>query len=307
MCTLVKNKCLREECNNSAKENRKDSFCSDLCSNIYHLFQHRKLQEQYSELKIAPSELFNVKTKRKERRNCERLGCKNKISQRGTKRRFCSSKCYKIKRFCQLPGCNNPLHTNRPWTKFCSVECRQKSEKRPDAFCLNPECKKKLEKQWQKKYCSNKCSGIHKFGNVNKNTHCQNEECGKDLTKSQILSLNKYCSLACSQKKKKIGIGGITLRKAYKHWKYPRRMVRTEDGFVLLAKLTWEKANNQEVPKGWTIGYKDGNTFNDEDAENLFIFEIKENLKSYKKNKKPEIETKNNGGDFTTEDFAKSF
>ena len=311
MCTSINEYCLRDGCQNKKKDTREDSFCSDLCSNMYHLNNHRKLKEQYSELRIAPSEFYNVKKKRNVRRNCERPGCENKISQRGTKRRFCSKECYaetrKIKRTCQLPGCNKPLHTNRPWTKFCSVECRQKSETRPDAFCLNPECQKKLEKQWQKKYCSNRCAGIHKFGNVNKITHCQNEECGKELTESQMLSLNKYCSLPCSQKKKKIGLGGITLRKAYKHWQYPRRMVRTEEGFVLLAKLTWEKANNQKVPKGWTIGYKDGNTFNDEDAENLFIFEIKEKLKSYKKNNKPELETKSNGGNFTAEDFAKSF
>jgi hypothetical protein len=311
MCTSSENNCLRQGCVNKIKEERGDSFCSDLCSNMYHLSQHLKLKDQYSELSLAPSEFYNVKKKRKQRRGCEKPGCTNKISQRGTKRRFCSKECYaetrKINRFCQLPGCKNPLHTNKPWTKYCSVECRQKSERRPEAFCLNTECGKKLEKRWQKKYCSNACAGIHRFRNIEKFTNCQNVNCGKELTKKQIIGLNKFCSLECSKESKKPKVGDIRLLKKYKHWKYPRRMVRTENGFVLLAKIAWEKANNQKVPKGWTIGYKDGNTFNDEDVENLFIFEIKEKLKSYKKANPTTKEGIKDERSFTAEEYAKSF
>lgn len=263
------------------------------------------VNDQYAELRIDPSELYNVKNKKKkEPRCCQRPGCNNLIKHRGLKRKYCSVECSgivsRIPRSCQFPGCNNPLHTNRPWTKFCSVECRQKWEKGPEKFCKNPECGKKLEKNWQKKYCSTSCSGIHKFGKNEKYTHCQNSECNKKLTLDQIKGGNKFCTLECNHASKKTHDGHIVLRKDSKRWKYPKRFMKRNGEYVLLAKVTWEKANNQATPKGWGIGYKDGNTFNDEDVDNLFIFDPK---KTFGRNKtvSKEEEIKNESeGNFIT-------
>lgn len=66
----------------------------------------------------------------------------------------------------------------------------------------------------------------------------------------------------------------VRLRKR-KHQKYPRKYIKIETGeWVLYSKYLWE-TNFGEIPKGYTVGFKDNDTFN-HSFENLELITIQE-------------------------------
>lgn len=86
--------------------------------------------------------------------------------------------------------------------------------------------------------------------------------------------------------------GTIILRKRAGKWKFPRRRILLENGtWKLLMVHVWEQANGL-VPKGHNVIPKDGDTFNDQDLNNLKLVSTIEVSKEKQKQKAKEAEKK---------------
>lgn len=242
------------------------------------------------ELKLSPVTPKNIKIKKeriiKEKKICKNQGCNNHIKARGTKHKYCSIKCsgeskkkWKI-RVCK--NCNKTYQSSRHKKIFCSVNCYRAGIK-VERICQNTECNSIIKKSTKgSKYCSERCYHYIRSKHIVRVTHCQFNQCGEKLTEKKMQYFQKYCGRDCYQKDRKIKneslIGEkISLRKR-KEWEYPRRFIKTENGWVMLARYTWEKANGSIPPKHY-IAYKDGDSFNDMNIDNLYLKKHEDNLR----------------------------
>lgn len=305
MCNLKH--CQRTGCENHIPANRTDDFCSNKCKETQAVLKEIALKDSYKELGLGNLPL-NLKNTKKEKK-CLREGCENLVKKRGKKSKYCSLSCsFESKKKYQIipcGHCSTPFQSNRFKKYFCSRECHRASIK-VERYCAYSECGKLLSNlKGVKTYCSNECYKKSISAGVIKFDTCQLEECGKALSYSQKRSQQKYCSheCFCKNKQKASGnsIGKIGMRKA-KHWEYPRRYIKTERGWILLARYTWEQANGP-LPPYHFISYKDGNTFNDSDINNLEIFHVFNSPN--RKNNKQEQEhiTESSGEFFSVKDF----
>lgn len=225
----------------------------------------------------------------KEKKICGNLGCSNNIKARGTRAKYCSLKCsiedkkkWKI-RICK--NCNIEYQSTRYRKSFCSTKCYREDVK-VERRCQNSECNSVIKKSVKKsKYCSKNCYKYIRSKHIVRITHCQFNGCGEKLSETKMKYFQKYCGSNCYQKDRKIknesSIGEkISLRKR-KEWEYPRRFIKTQNGWIMVARHTWEKVNGSIPPKHY-IAYKDGDSFNDQDIDNLYIKNSEENIKGRK-------------------------
>lgn len=278
------NHCRRNGCEKHVPENRTDGFCSNACKVLKTL----ELRDSYKELRIAELPL-NLRQKR-EKKICANEGCNNIVTKRGKKAKYCSLSCsseskrkYKV---IPCENCSTPFKSERFRTHFCSRQCYidSVSVKR---YCENSECGKLLSNVGGiKKYCSIACYRKIKGAGLVRFDNCQSKGCENKLTAFQRKNGQKFCSKSCYHKNRiesaGDGFGKISLRKE-KGWEYPRRFIKTERGWILLSRYTWEQANGP-LPPYHIIVCKDGNTFNDSDINNLEIIHIS---KIGKKKKSP--------------------
>lgn len=229
------------------------------------------------ELKLSHIPPKGIIKKNKIIKICQLDGCNNELKSYPSTKKYCSMKCYhkhrtKLNIF-KCKRCNSEFKPNHKGRIFCSNKCFLDSI-RVERYCNNNNCGKRItDTDSVKKYCSIKCYNSSRSRSF-KIDKCQLEDCSKPLTKEQIRVSQKYCSRGCSTndrlKKSKDLIGvKISLRKR-EEWDYPRRYIKTESGWVLLSRFLWEKQNGP-IPKDHYIGYKDNNTFNDEDINNLYL------------------------------------
>ena len=215
---------------------------------------------------------------------CQLEICKKKFIPKRKTTKYCSLGCLKISRRiikkCQAEGCGCTLPAGSSSVKFCSRICYLNTI-RPYKKCHNNDCNNHINYRHNSKFCSMSCYRQEGSKNVIHYYNCQKKECYNVLSKAQFDNMQKYCSSKCcldDKKEKSIeNIGNIYLRKV-KRWNYPRRFIKTKNGFILLSKYIWEKVNGP-IPKHHYIVYKDGNTFNDEDINNLSILHISESPK----------------------------
>jgi hypothetical protein len=287
--------CLRPGCEKHVPVHRNDGFCSFNCKKTHEIMQFRKTQEQYSELPLVKAPVVSkIKI-------CLADGCENIVKKRGKAAKYCSQKCFhESKRKyhiipCENPGCKKPFQSGRFNKRFCSRECFHiviKSEKN----CANQECQKLFTPEKRSsKYCCRACFDAVRGKNILHYDVCQFSNCGKKLSAEQRERHQKFCSVSCSfsDRKEKMGtgIGKITFRKE-KGWVYPRRFIKTEKGWILLSRYTWEQVNGP-LPKHHIVVCKDGNTFNDDDISNLEIAHVSKALlaKSIRKTEKVQEES----------------
>lgn len=246
------------------------------------------------ELRIDAYTPKNLKIKKekkiKEKKICRNSQCENEVKAKGSRRKYCSLKCsaeskkkWKI-RICK--NCSNEYQSSRYRKIFCSEKCYREGIK-VKRICQNPECNSVIEKSTKEsKYCSKKCYNYIRTKHIIRITHCQNKECSKELTETKKKNFQKYCGKVCYQKDRKIKTESliedkISFRRR-KEWAYPKRFIKTERGWVMLSRYTWEKANGPVPPKHY-VAYKDGDSFNDQDINNLYLRNMDDNLKSKKK------------------------
>jgi hypothetical protein len=94
-------------------------------------------------------------------------------------------------------------------------------------------------------------------------------------------SRRTFCSKGCyiaNRIETKSAIGRIKLIKK-KNWEYPRRFIKTESGWKMLSVFTWEKHNGL-IPKNHMLIFKDGDSFNDEDINNIQMVSIVDNMRA---------------------------
>lgn len=231
------------------------------------------LKDAYKELNLSHS-VFIAEKKAKEQKICGREGCC--IPVRKSKHKYCSAECYSIGRikYGVIPckQCAIPFQSGRFNKYFCSKKCHHDYIK-VELFCANPECKKPMNDKRSQTHCSKECFNKMKIKRIPDFTNCQWNECGSFLTKKQIESKQKYCCRKCynldKKEKKGDGIGKISFRKV-KGFEYPLRFIKTEKGWIRFSKYIWEKTNGP-IPENHRIAFKDKNTFNDENVNNLYI------------------------------------
>ena len=250
-------------------------FCGKKCKKSYELRNAVKLSNQYRELGVSLSDFIKVD------RNvlvnkCHKEGCENEAKGK----KYCSHSCYasdrRKVRICEKPGCENEIKTRRAKTHFCSVECYKESVK-TKKISKNKTCNNIVYGNKDTMYCSDVCYKTHKFGYAVNDKKCQKDGCDNKI--KQRGSKRKFCSSECyvqDRKSDKFKIGVTSLR-SIKKGKRKRRCIKTENGWVLLAKHVWEKANGP-TPKGYFINIKDGNTFNDQDINNLELMSFAQSL-----------------------------
>lgn len=290
--------CNRKGCENHVPENRTDGFCSGRCKETDKVMKFIALKDSYKELPISHTMLLDTKSETKEKKICALPGCTNTVKKRGKRAKYCSLNCSieskKKYGVINCEHCTTPFQSNRFRKHFCSRQCHLDHIK-VERFCENPECKRKLNShKGVTKFCSRECYSKVRSASVVRYTNCQNEKCNKELSEAQYQNKQLYCGKACyhEHRKEKMGdgIGKITMRKE-KHWEYPRRFIKTEKGWILLSRYTWEKENGP-LPANHFIAYKDGNTFNDEDVKNLFSVHISNSLKYNKPISSEDVEIK---------------
>lgn len=236
------------------------------------------LKDSYKELPLSHAMLLG-QSEKKVKKTCALDGCEKPVSQRGIRAKYCSLYCSvkartKVKH-CELKECGKEFHPYRASMSFCSRACYLKSVQPPDRFCLNKTCGIKLHEQ--EKYCSLKCCYEHKHGHLEWNDVCQRPGCEKELIDNR--SSRKYCSQECYnivREHDKNSTGKIKLVKR-KGWTYPRRFIKTESGWKLLSVFTWE-THNGPLPTNHIITFNDGDSFNDQDINNLCLVSAIENL-----------------------------
>ena len=239
----------------------------------------------FGELRFVES-----KTPIKEEKICQLKGCGNVIknfrkandSRKETK--FCSAAC-------RLQGslkygqtsCVNCSTFFRKRTEThiaCSVKCLYEYQRGPDRFCNNDGCGNKLSNRDKtRKYCSFKCSVEKRFGNIQRFNNCQREGCCNKLTQTQKGNGTKYCSRACYLATTRDTVKNIVKISFFKKkgHEYPRRFIKTSTGWKLLCNVIWEQKNGP-IPHRYYIKFKDGNTFNDEDIDNMYLNSMLENI-----------------------------
>lgn len=271
--------CQRRGCLELVPENRTDGFCSTRC-------RQSEMALRLSNMRMAYSELPVVKIKPKEKKICKNAGCNNIVKNRGRRAKYCSISCSSEskKKYKVIPceHCQTLFQSGRFNRRFCSRACHRAHIK-VERFCSNPECGKLLDCSGGiRKYCSKTCFDKVRSQGVIKYYECQNSTCQKTLTEAQVKNGQKYCGKSCYVEDRKRnegdGIGKISLRKE-KQWKYPRRFIKTEKGWILLARYTWEQKNGP-LPPHHFVSCKDGNTFNDEDINNLEAIHISKYVKN---------------------------
>ena len=132
--------------------------------------------------------------------------------------------------------------------------------------CSNPNCNKEFTKnKIRHKYCCRDC--YDKTNRKNAEIHlCENENCKKEFI---IKGWRKrFCSIECFKKHKSNYQGKVRIRKI-KNSKYPRRFTFDNlKGWVLTSDYLWEQKFGK-IPEGYIVGFKDGESFNDQDIHNL--------------------------------------
>jgi hypothetical protein len=268
--------CNRNGCEKHVPENRTDGFCSAACKKSEEIMKFVALKDSYSELPMANALLLK-KTYKAERNKCYLATCENKVKEKRSK--YCSVECkskdvkYGV---VDCKNCTTPFKSSYSRKTFCSMACNLEYKK-VEKFCQNEGCENKVKQRGKRiKYCSSECFQNTRRKKVELFTNCQNKECNLPLSDYQSKNHQKYCSGSCylTVRKETLGdgIGKISMRKE-KNWEYPRRFIKTEKGWILLSRYTWEKANGP-LPAHHFITFKDGNKFNDEEASNLDILHI---------------------------------
>lgn len=215
----------------------------------------------------------------KEKKNCIRPGCSNKVKYHSSRAKYCTPECYaksKMNKSIPCKGCGKNFHPTKKRKYFCTSKCFLDSL-RVQRYCQNPECGQLIKDNNNvRKYCSVKCFNHVRQKDIIRYSNCQNNECGAPLKNSQIKSNQKYCCHPCYTKvrnqKTKDSIGKLISLRNNKNWEYPRRYIKLEKKWMLVSRYTWENANGP-IPEGYYIGYKDGDTFNDQDINNLYLVE----------------------------------
>lgn len=276
--------CNRKGCENHVSENRKDGFCSTDCKKTDEVIKFIALKDCYSEL-MLPMSILNKEKNTISKRICKLESCENELKSRESKTKYCSNKCAaeSKKKYANCKHCKTKFHITKGKKVYCSRACNLESIK-VERICTHPDCTNKI--RWRHKgakYCSSECYQKIKGANAIRFTICQHTECNSPLTKKQTYYGQKYCGAKCSLDARKLmmgdGIGKISMRKE-KKWEYPRRFIKTANGWILVSRNTWEKVNGP-IPPYHFIAYKDENTFNDEDIDNLYLVHISKAL-SYK-------------------------
>lgn len=251
-------------------------FCGEKCKKSYILQNALKLSEQYKELGVSLSECIKSKNAKKDK-PCRRAGCNNQIKQRRKSSKYCSLECSSAARkkikVCQNSRCNNLIGGHTLKSTFCSRACYLDSVK-PKRKCRRTECSNVVYGGKRVVYCSDECFKLHKRGYIFKDKKCQRSGCDNEIKLRG--TKRRFCSHDCYIKEKashKGALGTITL-KATKRDQRKRRYIKTEKGWVLLSKYTWEKEHGS-VPKGYFVHIKDGNLFNDQDIDNLELMSFK--------------------------------
>jgi hypothetical protein len=285
--------CQRAGCEKHIPENRTDDFCSNSCKKSDQVMRFVALKDAYQELPLANSMLMTDAIPKKKRKICALDGCEKPVSQRGSRAKFCSVEHfieYKTrKRFCEEKSCGKKFHPYRASMKYCCRACYVKAVG-VERFCTNTTCGKKLKSSNQEKFCSQACYREHRFGDIKKFETCQATGCDNKLTDRR--STRKYCSQPCydaARQEKKNTLGQTKLLKR-KEWKYPRRFIKTENGWKLLSILTWE-THNGPVPQYHFIDFIDGDSFNDQDINNLKLVSCIDNLLTKRAKSKEEAIT----------------
>ena len=242
------------------------------------------------ELKINSAIPKNLKIDKKVsvKKSCENPECSNEIKRRGKKAKYCCFDCYQSVRIQKATKkckqCKTNYISSRQRKHFCSKKCFMENITKVK-FCENPGCSNEIKRAKEiSKYCSIECYKYVRTKHIERITNCQANGCGKELKKLQIKSQQKYCCKECYQKQRKTEYNNsgekISFRKS-KFSKNPRRYIKTENGWLLMSRYVWE-LNNGPLPKFHHIGFVDGDSFNDQDINNLVLTPNKINLKGTK-------------------------
>ena len=242
-------------------------------------------------------------TKNKRRKFCSRechekaIGakipkCQNPECEKRVKRgrnQYCSWECYKVDNnknaheCCQRVGCTEPLTSRKSTRKYCSQECyKLDHDNRPSRkvirICTLPGCGTQIKRRGNgRKYCSVECS----VKSRKKLTPIPCPTCETNFQPKRERQI--YCSEKCRR-----GENHLTIRKVSG---LPRRFSKIDKKWVLTSNATWTE-NKGELVSGMNVWFKDNNTFNDMDINNLYLVDHKEYLKLSKKVTEPATKTK---------------
>lgn len=231
-------------------------------------------KQSLNKLKLEYENIGFVFNKINPQKLCGLKSCGNKLQRANAK--FCSKKCsteyhtmYKTK---NCKHCGNTFKPHSIISKFCSRACYLSFTVKPEKTCKNPDCGNPIIKnQNNSTFCSLTC--FYKFRRNGEEILevCQCSDCQKPLSQYQKYKKRKFCSHNCYIKNKLVvnGVGNIILKNR-KRWKTPRRFIKTESGFILLSNYTWNN-NNGKIPERCYIGFKDEDSFNDGDINNLYL------------------------------------
>lgn len=228
---------------------------------------------------------------------CGNPACAKRV-KRG-RNQFCSWECYTVVNSkdahtnCQRVGCNEPLISRKSTRKYCSQECYRidhpnRPSRKKQRLCTLPGCGNVITRRGTgRKFCSVKCSV--KARKTLKNISCPT--CDTMFAPKRNRQI--FCSDNCRKSKSE-----FTLKK---HGKMIRRFTRVLDEttntkkLVLSSNIVWEKVHGK-IHEGYNVWFKDENTFNDLEINNLYLVEHKEYLKLVEKVIQHDNETFTSGG-----------
>lgn len=204
---------------------------------------------------------------------CGNPACEKRV-KRG-RNQYCSWECYKVDNDtnahekCQRVGCCTPLVSRKSTRKYCSQDCyRLDHPNRPSRkvirICTLPGCGKRITRRGNgRKFCSVACSVVAR--KKLKETSCPT--CNTVFSPKRFRQI--YCSDKCRRDEKEFTTKKVGSR--------VRRFTKVNKKWVLTAEVTWQTVHG-DVPHGKDVWFKDGESFNDMDINNLYLVDHKEYL-----------------------------
>ena len=231
--------------------------------------------------------------------------CLNPVCETRVKRgrnQYCSWDCYKVDNnknaheHCQRVGCESPLISRKSTRKYCSQQCyKLDHDNRPSRkkvrICTLPECGKQIKRRGNgRKFCSVACSV--KSRKKLKPVNCPT--CDSQFDPKRFRQI--FCSEVCRRGENKLKVKKLgNLPRRFSRVSFPQLNIsKVLNKWILTSNVTW-KEHNGEVPEEMDIWFKDNNTFNDMDINNLYLVSHKEYLSLSRKVTQSENESLSSG------------
>lgn len=177
---------------------------------------------------------------------------------------------------CKNEECKSLFFQSIKRKNFCSHNCFIESKKnviKKTIKCENKKCDICFAPTiHRRRFCSIKCynDSIRTLPKI-----CEFVLCKKNFIPKE--KKNIFCSTSCSINSRKNYNGKIKLGVFQKNSLYPRRLIFNEmlNKWFLYSDFLWQK-NKGAIPEGFKVGFKDEDSFNDQDIENLILIPNKQ-------------------------------